>query len=423
MKFSTIVLTIATAGSIVAAQPHRHQHRHNAKRVASPVADVAGPTVTQYVGSDGQPMSNEDVQRGLRDGTLVLVNDQPVPAPVQPQQFYEKSDDSGDSPDLPDSPYSPPPAPSSPASYTDPNPVSGSDSGSESSSDGSGADRDFPDGQIDCSTFPSEYGAVEVDWVGLGGWAGLQKPGSSSGCYDHIVTAEKGPCSEGMFCSYACPTGYSKAQWPTTQGCTKQSIGGLLCQNGKLSLTNPAFKTLCVKGTGGVSVQNKVGNEVAVCRTDYPGTEGEYIPATHDFSNESYDLTCPNANKFYEWDNKKTSAQYYVNPAGVAKKEACTWSKVGSNRGNWAPVNLGVHMLDGQKWLGIMANFPSNQGQAPLGFKISIEGPGITGDNTCTYSDEQGYCQGQKCTKVVEGQTGAGCTVSAAGDAKYVFSY
>lgn len=420
MKFSTIILTVATAGSIVAAQPHRHQHRRNAKRAASPAADVDAPVVTTYIGPNGQPISSEDVQRGLQDGTLVLVGDQPVPAPIQQdapvQKLYEDKQSDGDS---------------SPASYVEPPIVDdqgstgGSyDSGSDSSTGGSGVDRQFPDGQIDCSTFPSEYGAVPIDWLQLDGWAGRQKPGSSGGdCYDKLSSPEVGGCSEGEFCSYACPAGYSKVQWPSKQGCIGQSIGGLLCKMGKLSLTNASFKTLCVKGTGGVSIQNNVGDEVAVCRTDYPGTEGEYIPATHDFSEESYDLTCPNSDEYYLWGNKKTTAQYYVNPAGTAKRNACTWNKSGSGIGNWAPVNLGVGQSEGRKWLGIMSNFPSNPDQVPLGFKIRIEGPGIQGHNTCSYSDETGYCQGQTCKKVKPEQEGAGCTVEAFGEARYVFSY
>ena len=74
-------------------------------------------------------------------------------------------------------------------------------------------------------------------------------------------------------CSYACPPGYQKSQWPAEQGSTGQSVGGLFCnENNKLVKTNPDLsKTLCIKGTGAVKVVNKLSTNAAFCRTDYPG--------------------------------------------------------------------------------------------------------------------------------------------------------
>jgi hypothetical protein len=97
--------------------------------------------------------------------------------------------------------------------------------------------------------------------------------------YNDIMSVTKsqctgsGCCLEGSFCSYACPEGYMKFQWPSLQGATGQSVGGLFCQNGKLHLTNPSVKSLCAPGTNNIKVyvENKLSQNVAICRTNYPG--------------------------------------------------------------------------------------------------------------------------------------------------------
>lgn len=133
---------------------------------------------------------------------------------------------------------------------------------------------DFPDGELDCGTFPSAYGAVALDYLGLNGWSGVQLVNILDGVVSHIATALEGQggCQEGAMCSYACPAGYQKSQWPVTQGSTGQSVGGLHCKNGKLFLTNSDLsRKLCTEGVGGVHVKNNLNDQVAVCRTDYPG--------------------------------------------------------------------------------------------------------------------------------------------------------
>jgi len=141
---------------------------------------------------------------------------------------------------------------------------------------GQGLDREFPNGEIDCTTFPSEYGPIDVEWAGLGGWSGIQYVTIQGDSVTHIDTAVPGGegCKPGAMCSYACPAGYQKSQWPSQQGSTGQSVGGLSCNpNGKLSLTNlDLSKNLCIQGTGTVTVQNKLSNNAAICRTDYPGS-------------------------------------------------------------------------------------------------------------------------------------------------------
>ena len=143
-------------------------------------------------------------------------------------------------------------------------------------SEGSGLDLEFPDGTIDCSTFPSQYGPIEIEWANLGGWAGIQYITVEGDSVTRIVTAIPGGkgCIPGAMCSYACPPGYQKSQWPSTQGSTGQSVGGIQCNSaGKLALTNPGLsKTLCMKGTGAITVENKLSSNAAICRTDYPGS-------------------------------------------------------------------------------------------------------------------------------------------------------
>jgi len=146
---------------------------------------------------------------------------------------------------------------------------------SSSTPGGHGLDQEFPDGKIDCTTFPSDYGPIHVEWAKLGGWSGIQYVTIQGNAVTHIDTAVPGGdgCKPGAMCSYACPPGYQKSQWPSAQGSTGQSVGGLSCNsNGKLSLTNPGLsKNLCIQGTGAVTVQNKLSNNAAICRTDYPG--------------------------------------------------------------------------------------------------------------------------------------------------------
>ena len=135
-------------------------------------------------------------------------------------------------------------------------------------------DKDFPDGEIDCSDFPSDYGPIDVEWAKLGGWTGIQYVTIEGDQAVDIVTANPGDeCKAGAMCSYACPPGYQKSQWPSAQGAAGESVGGLQCSgDGKLVLTNPDLSTkLCIKGTGQALVKNKLSNNAAICRTDYPG--------------------------------------------------------------------------------------------------------------------------------------------------------
>jgi SUN family beta-glucosidase len=95
---------------------------------------------------------------------------------------------------------------------------------------------------------------------------------------EEIVTAVSGEsCTDGAMCSYQCPDGYLKAQWPTAQGSTGQSVGGINCTDGKLYRTNADYETLCVAGVQALSVQNTLSESVCFCRTDYPGKFGLFV--------------------------------------------------------------------------------------------------------------------------------------------------
>ena len=343
-KSSIATLTLATAGSLVAASPTHHQHRHvhDDKRTVK-VVDVAGPTVVAYElngqlidqsevcegiqagtlkwadGSDSQPQCPSSTQRNseslsntiapttpstlkLSNAAYIAVTTQPIaPAAakdpsVTPSVFSTQINQS------PAAGISVAPPMSSPTSATldtftednvkvknsqssaptgsrsaVPTTFSSEVSSSQTSStpNGQGLDVEFPDGEIDCTTFPSDYGPIEVGWANLGGWSGIQYITIEGDIVTEIVTAVPGGdgCKPGAMCSYACPPGYQKSQWPSAQGSTGQSVGGLSCSsNGKLTLTNPSLsKTLCIRGTGAVIVQNKLSNNAAICRTDYPG--------------------------------------------------------------------------------------------------------------------------------------------------------
>jgi hypothetical protein len=441
MKHAIIALVGAVAVS--AAKPahnHGHQHVHHVRRdepekVATEYAP--GPTVVVYE-LNGSFITEEEVQQGLKNGTLVLASDgqlssaapssyasstqAPYVAPsssssssswssssawIEPASVASSSSSSESTTSsayVAPSSYAEPSSTSSekaaPSSYS-----SGNNDDDDDNHPGNGLDEDFPDGELDCSDFPDQYGAIPVDWMGLGGWTGVQSPGSILGGYGNIKTALHGDgCTDGAYCSYACPAGYQKSQWPTTQGATGQSVGGIKCQGGKLYLTNPSMsKKLCMTGATEVDikVENKLSKNVAVCRTDYPGTEGETVPLNTK-PGKTYPLTCPNADNYYNWQGGKTSAQYYVNPAGVSMSDACQWGSAANPWGNFAPMNLGVGYSNGRAWLSIFQNAPTTD--AKLEFTVEIKG-GDDMSGTCKYSNGQ-YCSQNGCSSTT------GCTVS-----------
>lgn len=257
---------------------------------------------------------------------------------------------------------------------------------------------EFQDGTIPCSSFPSGQGVVPVDWIGFNGWSSIM-------ALDGSTSTE---CKDGFYCSYACEAGMSKTQWPTDQPKDGRSVGGLLCQNGFLYRSNPEFKNLCQWGHNTTKAINNVGQDIAMCRTDYPGSENMNIP-TLVHAGESKPVSVVDEDTYYKWNGQKTSSQYYVNNAGVSVEDGCIWGTEGSGVGNWAPVVLGAGYTDGLTYLSIIPN-PNNK--TPPNFNIKIvasEGSSVNGD--CSYVDG-----------VYTGSGSDGCTVSVtSGTAQFVF--
>jgi hypothetical protein len=417
MRFTTFAMSAAAATSVVAAaQPHRHAHKHahQIKRDWTTTEHVPGPTAYVYE-VEGNVIPVDKVCKGIHDGEYKWAEGN-APAGVcasvsssssstttttttsswtstttasswssssssAAPEFYQASSSSWAAAS---SSYAAPAAASSPPSG------------------GSGLTSAFPDGQLSCSTFPSDYGAVSIDYLNMGGWTGLQAVTVSGNTVSNIVTGVSGQnCVEGMMCSYACPPGYQKTQWPSTQGATGQSVGGLSCSGGKLHLTNSALSSsLCMAGTGNVYAQNNAGSVVAICRTDYPGTESETVP-TEVEAGATQPLTCPDAANYYMWEGKSTSAQYYLNPPGYGASQACQWGSPGSPLGNYAPINFGVGASGGTTWLSIQANTPTTNAVYPG--TVEIQG-NLSG--SCKYENGQ-YCSASGCNS-------AGCTVRSA---------
>jgi SUN family beta-glucosidase len=415
MKSLSIALT-AVAASVALADPHVHKHRrfhehHNlAERDVTKTAWAPGPTDYVYM-LNGQELSAEEVCEGLKDNELKFVDGQdPGVCSQGSSSSTWSSTTSSAAPSSTTTTTSSAPASATPAAFFQTSSWSSPSEGSSSwapqsssgpsvPSGGSGVGAAFPDGQLDCSTFPSQYGAVPLNYLGLGGWSGLQAVTIAGGFVNHIVTGIAGEsCTEGMMCSYACPPGWQKSQWPSTQGATGQSVGGLSCSGGKLHLTNPGLSSsLCIAGVGNVQATNNANGVVSICRTDYPGTESETIPVELQ-SGETEQLTVPDAAQYYTWQGQSTSAQYYLNPIGTPASQGCQWGSPGGNIGNYAPINFGVGAKGGITWLSIFQNAPTTnaQYQGTVELKGNLSG-------SCKYQNGQ-YCGATGCNS-------QGCTV------------
>ncbi|KAF2435594.1 SUN-domain-containing protein [Tothia fuscella] len=282
-----------------------------------------------------------------------------------------------------------------------------------------GEGADFPDGELPCTTFPHQFGALPLKHLGLGGWAGIQKPNYiGSDGYDDILTVTKSQCSgghcclEGAFCSYACGEGLLKFQWPSLQGRTGQSIGGIQCRNGRLFLTNPEVKTLCGKGSNKVAVyvKNTMSKNVAICRTNYPGDESMSIPLDVR-PGMTRKLAAPDQALFWRARGKKTSAQYYINLPGYSVEKACRWGNHGDDFGNFAPGVLGVGIDNGIAYVSIFSNNPTQSMTLP--YTITL----IGSESQCRYQNGQ-WCMGEGFTDCKVN----GCTVGSTKDLTYVLS-
>ncbi|KAL8695592.1 MAG: hypothetical protein Q9224_003318 [Gallowayella concinna] len=473
MRSSDLAASLAAASVLaaVAASPpsyHHHRHRHLENEKRSPnhvkIVTVPGPTVIAYK-LNGKLIQENDVCSGLQNGSLKWAdgsqdappcgNQQlPLPDPQHdaptdnsppvdnappwkdPNPVVEADEKGSDgttseaaaapSPTTSSSKSAPSPKPaddSSSSSNQDSSSSSDSSSGSSSSdvSGGDGLDKEFPHGEIDCSDFPSDYGPIEITWMGLGGWSGIQYPTIKGGSVIDIVTGIAGGknCSSGALCSYACPPGYQKSQWPSVQGQSGQSVGGLQCNSdGKLELTNPELsKNLCMRGTGATKVQNRLKTNAAICRTDYPGTEDETVPLNTQPGSLN-PLTCPDSNKYFKHNGDPTTAQYYVNNRGVPVHEACSWNTDGSGKGNWAPTYFGVGQDPyGKTWLSIASTKQNNPtSYTALDYVAEIVGDDLSGK--CRLKNGK-YCSGDGYDDCND----TGCTVELmSGEATYVLT-
>ncbi|KAI5462961.1 hypothetical protein BGZ63DRAFT_422369 [Mariannaea sp. PMI_226] len=387
-----ITCTLAATFVAGAAAEHGHHHHHHARRDASKVVKRDPAPAVQYVAVtetvyevNGKEISNSEAEKGIHKGEYVIVGETtptyvppPPPAPTTTKvkttsaaaQFYESKVK---------------PAPTHKAAPPHPSAPAYNAEGGSSYNTGSGVSSKFPSGKIRCDAFPSSYGAVDLDWLNFGGYSGIQyvpdyTPGDSS--VTTIVTALAGQkCKPGSFCSYACPAGYQKTQWPLAQGSTKESIGGLWCNNeGFLELTRDGYDTLCEAGHGGVSIKNELSVGVATCRTDYPGTENMVIPAWA-APGSTVPVCNPEQANYYQWNDAGTSAQYYINKAGYSVEHACRWTcpRDPLGAGNWAPLVLGVGFSDGKTWVSIFQNLPTSTAQ--LDFDVEILG----GNSKCSF--------------------------------------
>lgn len=419
MRLSSIALTVVSA-SVVLAQPHNHAHRHlhEHKRDVTKTAWAPGPTAYKYI-LDGEEISAAEVCKGLQENELKFIDGvDPGVCASSSTSSSTTTASSSTAPStttttaastnskaaeffqVPSSTWAAATGWSTTTTTTAAAQSSAASSGTTVSSSGTGLNADFPDGTLSCDTFPSAYGAIAISYLNMGGWSGLQAVTISGGYVNHIVTGVSGDtCKEGSMCSYACPPGYQKSQWPSTQGSTGQSVGGLSCSGGKLYLTNSALSTkLCIPGVGGVQATNKASGTVSICRTDYPGTESETIPVELQ-PGQTNELTVPDAAAYYVWQGQSTSAQYYLNPIGYGASDACQWGTPSKPLGNYAPINFGVGAKDGKTWLSIFQNSPTTD--AKYSGTVEIQG-NLSG--TCKYSNGQ-YCGATGCNA-------QGCTVS-----------
>lgn len=245
----------------------------------------------------------------------------------------------------------------------------------------------FTDGTIPCSEFPSVEGIVAVDWVGLGGWASVMALDGS--------TSES--CTDGFYCSYACEAGKSKTQWPSNQPSDGRSVGGLLCKDGYLYRSNTDYDDLCKSDESTGFVVSKLSDSVALCRTDYPGSENMVVPTVLE-AGSTQPLSVVDEDSYFQWEGKKTSAQYYVNNAGVSVEDGCIWGTAAAGVGNYAPIVIGSGSTGGLTYLSLIPN-PNNGNGANYNIKIeATSGSTINGD--CYYENGE-FSSSDGCTVTV----------------------
>lgn len=387
----------------------------NVAAAGSPAQEAVQPTTTDYAqgqtstlqpetppSSSSQYNANQEQQQQQNQPNDQQAAAQPAGNDQQSNAYSSEVPAAPQSAQVPTSPSSTPSNAATSNSGSSSNTNSGSSSAGTGSIYGdlasfSGPNQPFQDGTIPCSQFPSGQGVIALDWLNQGGWSGIENSDTSTG----------GPCQEGSYCSYACQPGMSKTQWPSNQPADGRSVGGLLCKNGFLYKSNPSANYLCEWGVNAAYVESHISQGVAICRTDYPGTENMVIP-TFVEAGSTLPLTVVDQDTYYQWQGKKTSAQYYVNNAGVSVDQGCIWGTPGSGVGNWAPLNFGAGSTNGITYLSLIPN-PNNR--SPLNFNVKI----VASDDSSVVNGQCSYENG------VYSGGADGCTVAVtSGSAKFV---
>ncbi|USP78220.1 glycoside hydrolase family 132 protein [Curvularia clavata] len=458
MRMIQYIIAAIAIAVVVSAKPHRlHRQVHPYSPVKRGVADAPVATETQIVyWLNDHAISEEEVREGITNGTLIwgpgnvllTTPAAPVAAFTAPPisdgtQTAELTSDSASDDKTQDEAFAIDMIETVATSQSEPdghvaevlpNNIAPPDASNIQLSDTSSSvwagrlvdknghcdecDREFPDGLIPCTQFPHGYGAFPITHEGLGGWSGIQEPqyvGSDG--FDDIKTVASGSCSDGTcctpgsYCSYGCPNPYLKASFPSVQGRHGQTVGGLYCNKaGYLEMADGKIaNTLCVQGSTHmyVKVQNNLSQTVSFCRTDYPGTESMTFPVTVRPGQTGF-LANPDQLKYFFWEGRRTSAQYYVNKQGVPESEACTWGKEMGGKGNWAPAVFGTSYDDGPMQQGF-SSLKQNElcKEERLGYDITFTGDGVI--SACRYkSASNQWCEGDQCWE----DPNRGCTAA-----------
>ncbi|KAA8570443.1 hypothetical protein EYC84_002728 [Monilinia fructicola] len=231
MKFNTATVALLSVAGVAIAQPHNHNHNHNhqhrhparANKVEHRDYDyisvtevLPGPVETEkYVLIGDDVIADAPSATNWRSGSAYVATS--TAAPTTPATTSSST------------PYSS----TSPVVKTAGEFIEVSSSFTKSSGHHSKSSTSttpaigptFPSGTIPCSTFPSKYGPISVDYLGLDGWIGIQSTPGYTTSASEIVTINT-----------VTKAGYQKSQWPSAQGSTGESIGGLYCNADGMAL-------------------------------------------------------------------------------------------------------------------------------------------------------------------------------------------
>lgn len=386
MKSSVLSLLTIAASALAAPLQHQHHHHHQQEKRAA-------VTKVVYVDGNGNTVTGPTASASSASTSAQSTITSASSSAAETTQDAETTSSSASTSSS-----------STPSSSSDDD--SSTETGSSSSGDSSIAGdlkafvnptEKFEDGVHSCDSVVTGQGVIAVDWLsGLnGGWTTIMNENGDT----------SSTCKDGYYCSYACQAGMSKTQWPSEQPGNGISVGGLYCKNGKLYRSNQDEDYLCSWGANNVQFDSQISKDVAICRTDYPGSENMNIPTLLS-SGGSAPVAVVDSDDYYNWKGGKTSTQYYVNNAGVSVEDGCVWGTSGSGVGNWAPVVLGAGTTGGKTYLSLIPN-PNNT-EKP-NYNIKIEGDDVNGN--CKYENGQ-----------YNGAGSDGCTVTVnSGNAKFVF--